>query len=148
MATTGIRAYFETPLAREIERIARVQGRSESSVIVDAVRAHLAAGSEAALKAADETQKRQLNRMEARIDTLVGELVRLRRAFTLFVRLWLEHNPPIQEEFAESAASSALARLEHFLDLVAHGAGDTGTKDRGLPAPTGRSRHLTHEDAE
>jgi predicted transcriptional regulator len=70
MSATGIRTYLEPDIAREVARIARAQGRSESSFIADAVRATLAKGSEAVARASAETQGRRLNRIEARIDRL------------------------------------------------------------------------------
>jgi len=139
MSSTGIRAYVENTLAREIARQARAQGRSESGIIVEAVRAYLAARSEGALEAAGETQKRQLNRIEARLDRLFADQARIEQAVHGFVRLWLEHNPPLPEEYAESAAASAAARLEHFSDFVARGA--ARSRRAGAPA-------LSHEDAE
>lgn len=142
MSTTGIRAYFENTLAREIARMARVQGRSESSIIVEAVRVYLSARSEGALVAAGETQKRQLNRIEARIDQLFADQARIDKAIYSFVRLWLEHNPPLPEDYAESAAASASARLEHFSEYVRRTAAKTARSQRSaLPS-------LSHEDAE
>lgn len=142
MSTTGIRAYFENTLAREISRMARVQGRSESSIIVEAVRVYLAARSEGALVAAGETQKRQLNRMEARLDRLFADQARIDQAVHSFVRLWLEHNPPLPEDYAESAAASAAARLEHFADYVDRAAARASKSRRSALAA------LSHEDAE
>lgn len=142
MSTTGIRAYFENTLAREIARMARVQGRSESSIIVEAVRVYIAARSEGALEAAGETQKRQLNRVEARLERLFADQARIDQAVLGFVRLWLEHNPPLPEDYAESAAASAAVRLEHFEVYVDRAAARTAKKRRSaLPA-------LSHEDAE
>lgn len=142
MSTTGIRAYFENTLAREIARMARVQGRSESSIIVEAVRVYLSARSEGALVAAGETQKRQLNRIEARIDQLFADQARIDKAIYCFVRLWLEHNPPLPEDYAESAAASAAARLEHFADYVDRAAARASKSRRSAMAA------LSHEDAE
>jgi hypothetical protein len=39
----------------------------------------------------------------------------------MFVRVWLEHNPPIDDEIADSLAASAADRFERFLDLVENG---------------------------
>lgn len=142
MSTTGIRAYFENTLAREIARMARVQGRSESSIIVEAVRVYLAARSEGALVAAGETQKRQLNRMEARLDRLFADQARIDQAVLCFVRLWLEHNPPLPEDYAESAAASAASRLEHFEGYVDRAAARASRSRRNSMAA------LSHEDAE
>lgn len=142
MSTTGIRAYFEYGLAREIARMARVQGRSESSIIVEAVRVYISARSEGALEAAGETQKRQLNRVEARLDRLFADQSRIDTAVHCFVRLWLEHNPPLPEDYAESAAASAAARLEHFEGYVDRAAARASKSRRSASAA------LSHEDAE
>jgi hypothetical protein len=119
MSATGIRTYLEPDIAREVARIARAQGRSESSFIADAVRAVLAKGSEAVARAAAETQGRRLNRIEARIDKLFRDQALMKESLLLFVRVWLEHNPPLDDTIADSAAASAEARFERFLDLAA-----------------------------
>lgn len=119
MSATGIRTYLEPDIAREVARIARAQGRSESSFIADAVRATLAKGSEAVARAAAETQGRRLNRIEARIDKLFRDQALMKESLLLFVRVWLEHNPPLDESIADAAAASAEARFERFLDLAA-----------------------------
>jgi predicted transcriptional regulator len=119
MSATGIRTYLEPDIAREVARIARAQGRSESSFIADAVRATLAKGSEAVARAAAETQGRRLNRIEARIDKLFRDQALMKESLLLFVRVWLEHNPPLEDSIADSAAASAEARFERFLDLAA-----------------------------
>lgn len=119
MSATGIRTYLEPDLAREVARIARAQGRSESSFIADAVRATLAKGSEAVTRAAAETQTRRLNRLEARLEKLFRDQALIKESLLLFVRVWLEHNPPLDDAIADSAAASAEARFERFLDLAA-----------------------------
>ena len=57
--------------------------------------------------------------LEARLDKAIGETLILKEIVLLFIRVWLEHNPPIDEALEESAAASAEARFERFLDLVA-----------------------------
>lgn len=118
MATTGIKTYLDADLARAVARMARAQGRSESAVIADAVRARLGDASPSVTRAGGETQKRQLNRLEARLDKVVSDQAVMKEAVLVFVRVWLEHNPPIDDALAESAAASAEARFERFLDLV------------------------------
>lgn len=119
MATTGIRTYLPLELAKELARLARAQGRSESSVIAEAVAAKIAG--HAASPHASETQKRQLNRLEARFEKLMRDQTMLKEALLVFVRVWLEHNPPLDDELAESLAASAENRFERFLDLVLAG---------------------------
>lgn len=121
MNLTGIRTYLEPELAREVSRTARAQGRSESSVIAEVLRARFAAESAGAAKASTEAQKRQLNRLETRIDKLQRDQALTKETLFVFVRVWLEHNPPIDDALAESVAASAEARFARFLDLVAHG---------------------------
>lgn len=118
MTTTAIKTYLEPEVAREVARLARKQGRSESSIIADAVRSRLIAGDEGVTRAAGETQRRQLNRLEARMEKILRDQALMKECVLLFVRVWLEHNPPFDEEIAESAAASAEARFERFLDLV------------------------------
>lgn len=121
MNLTGIRTYLEHDLAREVSRAARAQGRSESSLIAEVLRARFAADSPGAAATSAETQKRQLNRLETRIDKLQRDQALMKESLFVFVRVWLEHNPPIDDAIVESIAASAEARFERFLDLVAQG---------------------------
>jgi hypothetical protein len=52
---------------------------------------------------------------------MLWEQAQLKECVLLFVRVWLEHNPPIDDDLEESAAASAEARFERFLDLAANG---------------------------
>ncbi len=121
MNLTGIRTYLEPDLAREVSRAARAQGRSESSLIAEVLRARFAADSAGAANASAEGQKRQLNRLETRVDKVQRDQALMKESLFVFVRVWLEHNPPIDDAVAESIAASAEARFERFLDLVAQG---------------------------
>lgn len=121
MNLTGIRTYLEPDLAREVSRAARAQNRSESSLIAETLRARFAADAAGAAEASAETQKRRLARLEARIDKLHRDSALMKETLFVFVRVWLEHNPPIEETLVESVAASAEARFERFLDLVAQG---------------------------
>lgn len=129
MSRAPMKTYLDEGLAAAVSRLAAVQNRSESAIIADAVRARFANASDAAGKADVETQKRQLNRLEARFDKLIWDLTQTKQAMLLFVRVWLEHNPPLDPEIEDSAGASAEARFERFLDLlsqrlIAPGAGD------------------------
>lgn len=121
MSSTGIRTYLEPDLAREVARIARAQGRSESSLIAESVRMRFAAESEGVKNVQAESQRRQLNRLEARIDRIQRDHALVKESLLVFVRVWLEHNPPLDDVVAESAAASAEARFDRFCDLVAQG---------------------------
>ena len=118
MSRAPMKTYLDASLAQTVTRLAASQNRSESAVIADAVRARFANASDAAGQAGAETQKRQLNRLEARFDKLVWELTQTKQAMLLFIRVWLEHNPPLDPEIEDSAAASAEARFERFLDLL------------------------------
>jgi predicted transcriptional regulator len=119
MTRAAMKTYLEANLAEAVARLAASQRRSESAIIADAVRARFANGSNAAGQAGAETQKRQLNRLEARFDKLLWEMVQSKQMLLLFVRVWLEHNPPLDPEIEDSAAASAEARFERFLDILA-----------------------------
>ncbi|MBL8560279.1 MAG: hypothetical protein JNM47_16275 [Hyphomonadaceae bacterium] len=119
MPRRGITVYLPRELHERVVRIARDQHRSESSVITDAVRSRWErnVGGETA----EDPQRRQMARVDARLDKAIGETLIIKEIVLLFVRVWLEHNPPIDEAHEESAAASAEARFERFLDFVAQG---------------------------
>lgn len=118
MSRTPMKTYLDAGLASAVTRLAASQKRSESAVIADAVRTRFVNASDAAGQAGAETQKRQLNRLEARFDKLLWEVTQTKQTMLLFVRVWLEHNPPLDPEIEDSAAASAEARFERFLDLL------------------------------
>ncbi|MGD9979520.1 MAG: hypothetical protein AB7H66_05850 [Hyphomonadaceae bacterium] len=120
MARGGITVYLPRDLETRIRRIARDQHRSESSVVAEAVKARFERG-EGATK--DEGPDRRLSRVDLRLDKAIGESLIIKEILLLFVRVWLEHNPPIDEEMEESAAASAEARFERFLDFVTQALG-------------------------
>lgn len=115
MPRKGITVYLPKELEGRVQRTAKEQRRSESSVISEAVKARFARRDE------EDHERRQAARDGARFDKVIGELLILKELFLLYVRVWLEHNPPIDEKLEESAAASAEARFERFLDFVAQG---------------------------
>ncbi|MEQ1619484.1 MAG: hypothetical protein ABL883_14210 [Terricaulis sp.] len=121
MSTIAVKAYVEPDLARDIARVARAQGRSESSVIAEAIRTRFAAFAAGPASAGRDTDRRQLGRLEARVDKILRDQAMMKECVLLFVRIWLEHNPPIPEDLADSAAASAEARFSRFLDLLMKG---------------------------
>lgn len=121
MSTTAIKTYLEPDLAREVSRLARAFGRSESSIIAEAVRTRVTGSGEEANGAARETQRRQLNRLERRLEKVLHDQAVMKECVLLFVRIWLEHNPPIDDAEAESVAASAEARFDRFLDHLMKG---------------------------
>ena len=112
-----MKAHLPAELAAAVERYAQDQKRSISSVIAEALRSKVGLAPEAS----NETQRRQLNRVEARMDKVISDQLILKESMLLFIRIWLEHNPPVDEEIEEAAAASAEARFERFLDFVAQG---------------------------
>ena len=87
-------------------------------LIAEMVQLRVAASSEAAKAAEDETTRRQLHRLEVRFDRLIWEQLQIKECLLLFVRVWLEHNPPLEPDLEESLAMSAEARFERFLDIL------------------------------
>ena len=118
MPRGGITVYLPRDLEARIRRIAKDQHRSDSSVVADAVKARYERN-ELTSKAIEETARRQISRVDARLSKAIGETLILKEIVLLFIRVWLEHNPPVDEKLEESAAASAEARFERFLDFVA-----------------------------
>ncbi len=146
MAQRSIKANIPEEIASTLERIAKDQGRSQASLVVEALQSRFGAETQKAQEAAADTMRRQLNRLEARLDALVSEKMVLKECLLAFIRVWLEHNPPVPDEIAESVAASADARFDRFLDFVVDGLApgrsvardafailDTPTPDRRAP---------------
>ncbi|MFZ4072288.1 MAG: hypothetical protein ACOYJ6_19630 [Caulobacterales bacterium] len=123
MSTRGVKTNLPIQLADTIERIAQERGRSVASLVAEALQSRFGGETPQAQEASNESAKRQLARIEARLDALVAEKAVLKECLLAFVRVWLEHNPPIPEEIADSVAASADARFDRFLDFVADGLG-------------------------
>lgn len=124
--------YLPAELRAKVDRLADAQGRSASGVIVDAVRQKLAsteAGGDVALA-------HRMARLEQRLDKAIRDGAMLKESLLLFVRVWLEHNPPLDENLEDSAAASAAARFERFLDYVAS-AIDAGRSIEFFPSAPG-----------
>lgn len=134
MPRGGITVYLPRELEARIRVMARDQRRSESSVVADAVKSRFANGGAAD---ANGASNRAQARIALRLDKLVGESLLIKEILLLYVRLWLEHNPALDADLAESAAASAEARFADFLDVVAQSVG-TG-RSLAYAAPTGAS---------
>lgn len=119
MGSICLRTYLEPELARKVSKLAARLGRSESAFIAAAVRAMLAAGDDGPARAAGDSLRRQIGRIENELLRISGEQAMQRELFLTFVQVWLEHNPPLDEAITESLAASADARLDRFMDLAA-----------------------------
>lgn len=117
MPRSGITVYLPPELEERIAGLAKERHCSESSLIADAVKARF---DRRTLETATTTERERF-RTDARLDKAIGEALILKEVLLLFVRVWLEHNPPIDPSLEESAAASADARFERFLDFVAQG---------------------------
>lgn len=113
MPTSSINVYLPSELAAQVRRVASLENRSASGVIVEAVRLKLSGRQE------EDIAFRRLAPLEARIDRAVRDSIVIKEILLWFVRVWLEHNPPIEEGLEESAGASAAARFELFLGYIA-----------------------------
>lgn len=129
MSGPATSVYLPSELRAKLVRLADAQGRSASSVIVEAVRLKLARGEQTG----DGLTAHQLRRIDARLDRIVRDTMLVKESVLLFVRVWLEHNPPLDETIEDAAAASAAARFERFLDYVANSidAGRSVTEQSG-----------------
>jgi len=117
MPRSGITVYLPPALEERIASLAEERHCSESSLIAEAVKARF---DKRVIETATNSERERF-RTDARLDKAIGEALILKEVVLLFVRVWLEHNPPIDEKLEESAAASADARFERFLDFVAQG---------------------------
>ncbi|MFZ4604200.1 MAG: ribbon-helix-helix protein, CopG family [Caulobacterales bacterium] len=143
MTSRSIRASIPEDLARTLDRIADERDRSLSSLISEALQSQYGSQTPRAQEAATDSTRRQLARIEARLDALVAEKAVLKECLLVFVRIWLEHNPPIPDDIADSVAMSAEARLDHYLKFVAEGLGGgrslAGSAFKDFEQPSGAS---------
>ena len=140
MAQRSIKATIPEEIAVTMERLAKDQGRSLASLVAEAVQSRFGAQTAKAQAAAADTTRRQLNRLEARLDALVAEKAILKECLLAFIRVWLEHNPALPDEVTESVAASADARFDRFLDFVVEGLAPgrsvAGSAFAGLETPS------------
>lgn len=117
MPRKAVSVYLPPDLEARVRRLAVDQHRSESGVITDILKARLERGD--GVRPSGEIDARLVFRLDARLQKVVGEALIMKEIVLLFVRVWLEHTPPLDEHMEESAAASADARFERFCDLVA-----------------------------
>ena len=146
MSTVPMKTYVDADLARLVSRMATVQGRSDSAIIAEVLRSRFAADAPGALDAKEDSIKRQLGRIEARLDKIIWEQTQAKACLLLFIRVWLEHNPPLDPEIEESAAASAEARFARFLDLLVNDL--TGAQGSDDLSERLTEAHLGDADAE
>jgi flagellar biosynthesis component FlhA len=146
MPAKGITVYLPKDLEAKVRMAAIDQHRSESSVIAEAVRARL--GRHSASPAEPIAAEHHVSRLDARLEKLVGESLIVKEIVLLFVRVWLEHNPPVDEAHEDAAAASAEARFERFLILVAQGLQSGRSRANGsLYAPGAQEESQQNPDA-
>ena len=138
MVRNGITVYLPRELELRVTNAAREEARSESSVITKAVRMHFNRRNNPT-SSSDASHSHLMARMDARFDKAIGEALILKEAVLLFIRVWLEHNPPIDEAQEDAAAASAEARFERFLGLVRDGLEGRSLANGALPAASDQS---------
>lgn len=114
-ARSATSVYLPKDLREKVARLASAHGRSASSVVVESVRLRFGRKEEQ-----PDPGAHRIARLEQRLDKAIRDGILVKESLLLFVRVWLEHNPPIDEHLEESTAASAAARFERFLDLVAN----------------------------
>ncbi len=97
MRTSPTSVYPPSDLSAKFRRLAVAHWRSTSSLIAEAVQ--LCGRQEAAHSAI----LRRLDQLEARIDRTLRDGAEIKEIVLYFVRVWLEHNPPVDEDLEESA---------------------------------------------
>lgn len=114
MARNGITVYLPPELEAELLKVARTRKLSASGLIVAAVKQQFAMHP----NGIPDGATRQLARIESRLDKVMRDNATLKEALLLFVRVWLEYTPPLDETEEDAAAALAEARFEKFVDYV------------------------------
>jgi hypothetical protein len=128
MARNRITVYLSAAAEKKLNATSKAQNRSVSSLVSAAIdRQILQTGDVLA-----EGATRQLARVEARLDKVIRDNAALREIMLLFVRVWLEYTPPLDESEEDEAAALAEARFERFLDLVRDALVSNGARGSGL----------------
>jgi hypothetical protein len=115
MSKNGITVYLPADIETLVTKLAREQHRAASNVIAECVRASLRRKAETP----EDGQTAAIGRIDARLDKAIRDTAMIKEMVLLFVRVWLEHNPPVEEHLEDAAAASAEARFERFLDYIA-----------------------------
>ena len=120
----------------EITKAARSRKLSASGLIALAVKHHFSMHE----NGVPEGATRQLTRIEQRLDKITRDNAAIKEALLLFVRIWLEYTPPLQDDEEEAAAALAETRFERFLDLVRDGLVGSSVAGATLKASNGAEK--------
>ena len=123
MSRMGITVYLPPELEQQVLRVAKTRNLSASGIISAAVKTQFADNP----NGVPEGVTRQLARVEARLDKMMRDNAIMKEAFLLYVRVWLEHSPPLDPDIEDAAADSAYARFERYLSLVREGLEPAGS---------------------
>jgi hypothetical protein len=123
MPRLGITVYLPPELEAQVMRAAKSRNRSASGVITAAVKTLFTANPDGI----PEGAARQLARVEARLNKVTRDAAILKEALLLFVRVWIEHNPPLDPDMEEASAESAMARFRLYLDHLRRGLDPRGS---------------------
>ena len=129
--------YLEPDLARAVTEDARKRHLPQTRAAADAIRRALLDERPEGLA---DTIKMRLDRLEKREVIRAREMAILKEALLLYVRVWLEHTPPPEEDFSDAISLAAEQRFNEFLDLLA----ESLEPGRNLfdEAPHGRSNDV------
>jgi len=114
MSRNRITVYLSADAEKKLQALSKVQKRSVSSIVSSTIERRILQNQDLI----PEGATRQLARVEARLDKVVRDSTALREIMLLFVRVWLEYTPPLDESEEDEAAALAEARFERFLDHV------------------------------
>lgn len=114
MSRNRITVYLSADAEKKLQALSKLQKRSVSSIVSSTIERRILQNQDLI----PEGATRQLARVEARLDKVVRDSAALREIMLLFVRVWLEYTPPLDESEEDEAAALAEARFGRFLDQV------------------------------
>lgn len=117
MSRMGITVYLPPEMEMQVLRIAKARNLSASGIIANAVKTLFAENP----NGVPEGVTRQLARVEARLDKVMRDNAIVKEALLLYVKVWIEHNPMMDQEEAEGSAASDHARFQRYLDYIRRG---------------------------
>jgi hypothetical protein len=123
MARNRITVYLSPAAEKKLQAASKAQNRSISSLASATIERQIVQTGDVLT----EGSTRQLARVEARLDKVIRDSAALREIMLLFVRVWLEYTPPLDESEEDEAAALAEARFERFLDHVRDAMGPKGS---------------------